>query len=849
MSVTPTLTETVLGAFLHDIGKFLQRAHGSFREIDPAARAREQDILPVRNGRYSHKHALWSEHFFTRNLLRFPTGINANQVRHVAVFHHKPEAARPFIGAIGQLAAEADRLASGMDRKPQDEVAEQEAEGRAWDAFIRTPLRSPFSDVRIGLGEPPLCHVPLGELKPDADLFPTSAPNTSQYQNLYAKLWERCRAEFDALGELNNPDLFCESLLSISERFISTIPSSTKDQPDVSLHDHSRAAAAIAAALYRWHERHGTLDDEAAIRQRDTPKFRFLGGDLSGIQPALFRLANQQVRGVNKILRARSFFFAMATEAAALLCRHNTGLPVFSLLENAGGRFLMLVPDTPEMAETVKGLRTEIDGWMFRRYFGEIALNLSLSAAFNGNALMRANYGNLRASAVEAAEEAKLRAFEGTLQPVIRADYGRGVCMSCGVRPAAREHTTEQGSVSRCEACNDEVQLGRDLPRITHIGWRPHDVQTGPGLDFFGGVRLEWYQNEPRPLTEYLAMSRIYRGTETSSGCLSLRFLANYVPRLRAEELARYEDLLDEDEERSKPGDIKTFEMLARDAQQPTREGDLRGEPFLAVLKADADRLGAIFSRGLGKASIGLTAGLSRLTDFFFTGRLTELLRTCPEFQSTYTVYAGGDDLLLIGPWNRMAELAVRLRDEFALWTGNNPNVTISAGLELMKPAHPINRVARAAEARLEAGKNEGRNRICALDRVPLNWEEFRKQLEQSRQLAAYLQQGQLSQVFVYRLLYFAEERRKAEGLDSSGGMRTADLAAATWRARWGYQLARHLMDIKDSSLQREIQGFLNSLLGLDADLARRPGAFVSPRPAVTIAIYENRTGKERRSF
>ena len=75
--------------------------------------------------------------------------------------------------------------------------------------------------------------------------------------------------------------------------------------------------AAIATCLHAWHSAHGSLHDEAAIRDRSQPKFRLLAGDLSGIQRTLFKLAQQQVKGVSRILRARSFLMGMLTEAAA----------------------------------------------------------------------------------------------------------------------------------------------------------------------------------------------------------------------------------------------------------------------------------------------------------------------------------------------------------------------------------------------------------------------------------------------------------------------------------------------------------------------------------------------------
>ncbi len=108
----------------------------------------------------------------------------------MAVFHHKPDA----FGALGWLAAEADRLSSGMDRKPRDyEAAETEAEHKGWDAFIKTPLRSIFGSVDLGLGDPPPCQQPLAELIPDDRLLPVAKLDASDYQARYRHLWDVSR--------------------------------------------------------------------------------------------------------------------------------------------------------------------------------------------------------------------------------------------------------------------------------------------------------------------------------------------------------------------------------------------------------------------------------------------------------------------------------------------------------------------------------------------------------------------------------------------------------------------------------------------------------------------------------
>ncbi|MGB9606215.1 MAG: hypothetical protein ACPL88_10115, partial [Bryobacteraceae bacterium] len=90
------------------------------------------------------------------------------------------------------------------------------------------------------------------------------------------------------------------------------------------------------------HRNDGTLSESARTRDRRLKKFRFVAGDLCGVQRALFPLTARQVKGFNKILRARSLLMWLTEEAAVLAARRELELPAFSPLQNAGGRFLRL---------------------------------------------------------------------------------------------------------------------------------------------------------------------------------------------------------------------------------------------------------------------------------------------------------------------------------------------------------------------------------------------------------------------------------------------------------------------------------------------------------------------------
>ncbi len=824
----PTIEETVLGVFLHDIGKFMQRAHDSLEEMDPEVRRRAADVLPSREGRQTHWHALWTDAFFEKlGHTRLP-GVRLEKVREIAVYHHAPSPNIP----LSELAAEADRLAAGMDRKARDEMQESEIYGRVRPGYLQTPLKNPFDgvDLGIGLGASPGSQIPLGELKPADELLPQPKVDTGDYPERYRTLWQNFFDAFLRACSLPTFDLFAEAALSLSERYTFAIPSSVVDQPDISLHDHHRVAAAVAAALYRWHEKDADgLTAAGKIRDRRLKKFRFLAGDLSGIQRTLFRLAAEQIKGLNKILRARSLLIALTAEAGALACRRALELPPFSLLQTAGGRFLLLVPDLPEVHDHVSQLRRQIDPWMHERYLGDLALLLALSEPFSGEDLLRENFPALLDSLRASVETAKLRAFEFVSSCVLPLDYPHGECKSCGVRPAR-----DTGDEGRCEVCAQEHELGGALPRLAALCWR----RRGQGrIRFFAELDLDWRFEAERAHADWLSAFRLYRAAEADER-LPVRFLAGYVPRLKASDAGKpaYR-LLSEEAREVEVGELKTFEHIALDGLEPV-DGEPLGEPLLAVFKADVDRLGAIFSFGLRDQTLSRFAALSRMMDFFFAGYLPHLLER--DFPSMYTVYAGGDDMLLIGPWRQTLQMASALRAKFRQWTGDNPNVTLSAGIELLKSQHPVGPAVNRAEERLEEAKKE-RDRVCAIVSRGLDWDVFAEALADAESLNRLFREDVIHSLFLHRVLYFAGQRRLAEGVPM-------ELKAADWPARWGYYLARHLRRLPDDKREEaeELRKLSNRLLGLDADLRQQQPA-APPELAVTVVLYRNRNPGERR--
>jgi CRISPR-associated protein Csm1 len=833
---TPKIDEIALGAFFEDIGKFMQRAFGPVRLMDPAARARDHEILPPDgHGGYTHKHALWTEAFFEwmeHNTSGFPTGVNLAAVRDAAVYHHHPRTALHWLSAI------ADRLSAGMDRAARDDAVDPTEASKAWDAFRKKPLVCIFDQIDIGRGSlpaPGAYH--MTPLAPES-MFPDGVDGET-LPKLYAQLWDAFTTEFKALcAESGNADVFQQGLLSLSERYTWAIPSSTVDHPDVSLYDHNRTVAAFAACLYRHHEVRGELDSETAIKDLERHKFRILVGDLSGIQSSLFRLQSEGVKGVNRTLRARSFLMGEIGEAAALLCRRQFGLPPWVVLQNAGGRFQMLVPDVPDIDAQIESLRRRIDGWMLQRYTGDLILNLALTAPLAGRDFHADRFPETLRSVAAATDGAKQRALSTHLTAIGAAKIGLaypadGTCAVCGVRPARTEDDGD--ATKRCDTCADENGRGRKVPKAAVVALLE---RSGGGLFNTFDLRIDDESLSEDDRRALVAGFRVW-GRDVESGPFASRFLANHVPLLRAGDGAngRYAGLEDADD--VVPGDAKVFQQLAADAMEwDERAGVFRGRAMLAVLKADVDDLGFVFGCGFTKkrTTIGRLAQLSRMLDGFFTGYLTHLLATDDAFRNSYTVYAGGDDLLLIAPWLTAIRLAQRLRRDFGRFVNGNPNLTLSAGIEFCGVNEPLNRVVRRAEERLERAKHhpdKDRVSLVAEDDDGIPWTGGSGSLDWALAEADWLndriRNGSLPPTFLHRMLDLDRQRRGGD---------------PGWRAKWGYHVGR-LIDRLPGDASRDIGERLDRLMSGRLFDGTAAGGTAGEQPdlriPLTIALYRNR--------
>ncbi len=842
-SELPNVYDVAIGALLHDIGKLLQRS--SSTQLTEAQRNRASDVLPSSKGKYSHWHALWSDAFFdwvAEEQLPWPKDVNPNWVRDLAVYHHSP--AQPYPnkpeGTVTQLVTVADRLASGYELRPRD--IEMELNDGNRERFRRTPMKAIVASLELQNTIPELkgYHLPR-ELDAEA-LLPS--PNSegaeigdrtfAGYGTIWQGFQDGWRQLARTLGQESRGEVFEEGLLGLCERWLWSVPSSAMDEPDVSLFDHSRAVSAFAAALYQHHAAREELTSPKAIHDRERPKFRFLVGDLSGLQSTLFRLHRERIRGLNRILRGRSLRFQLIADAGTRRALQEFEMPWSAALQTAGGRFLILLPDlgNTEMCERTGRLRTEFDKWMAHEYTGDLGIGLALSQPFSAHDLVKADYeiddtewnrrtNKVRENLTVAVETAKLRQLETpAAQAVQHLDYPYENCSSCGVRPA--EHAKPEDSEAYCLSCRAESELGRRFPKSHKVL-----IESGSRLPTIFGLsyRLHDSAQPGDELSKSLGWRFGKEGQRTDRPA-AFRPGTCYVPRYSENEVQKFRRL--EDHAQIGPGDVKSFEVLA---EYSIRNG--KGRKMMAVLMADVDRLGRLFVDGTGpRWNLARTATLSRMIDGYFSIRLPNILEN--QWENIYTVYAGGDDLLLLGPWQDIFKFAAKLQEDFSRFSLKNPNVTLSASIELLDVKAPVSAAARGAQNRLADAKANGRDKISAIEEIPMSWDRYRQALENATKLDDFLQDETLSIAALYRFLSLSESAFRI--INQSA--KPEDYA---WRAKLGYTLVRNLPKHATNEQQRAAFDLVVRLFGLDRQLSGILDDVSGVQLAISHAIYRNR--------
>ncbi len=564
-------------------------------------------------------------------------------------------------------------------------------------------------------------YLPMGKLTLEKGiLFPSSnklsKEQITQYQTSFQNM-------FDA-GIAESPS-HLEALLATLQTIGWCVPSDSN--PRVSYFDQQRVVAALAVCL---RELDGSNVEEIlnSINENKVgsptlsqPVAMLVGGDISGIQNFIYTIT---AKGAAKSLRGRSFYLQLLTEAILRFVLRELELPYTNVIYSGGGHFFLLAPVSRK--DKLENIQLQITNGLWKHHRGSLYFALGSSEVpasgfLNGN--FPGYWGKMHASIGRRKQKRYSELGTDWHSKVFALPkYGGNPDETCSVCGEDHRKTRKWDDLdiqeNICSLCDSFIEeIGKKLPRSNFIvmgfdqSKETSAANVSDALSEFG-LRFQFMDDHKGKVNIHAEQVVIWALDDPDkdqwpqvSGVIPkwIRYTANHVP-------------------------VESFDELQEKVQG--------GFERLGVLRMDVDNLGDLFKTGFGSnATITQLASLSFRTSLFFEGWLKALCEKKERRGLIYTVYAGGDDVFLIGPWDLIPDLAREIVSDFSEYTGGNPDVHLSAGMAFIRGKYPVYQAADdAGDAIDESKRMNGKNGFTFLD-MPWKWNDFEKISQKQKQL------------------------------------------------------------------------------------------------------------------
>lgn len=687
----------IKGALLHDIGKVCYRAMNK--------RINHSKL----GGDFLEQHLKSNEE--TERLL--------NCVR----YHHKDylQKAKLDKNDLAYIVYEADNIASGMDRR------ENEGEEKGFDPKLN--LDSIFSvfysDKEIQVANKyPLIYKDINKAfnYPRTDI---SLATNSNYEALLNKIKSHFITKDISQISINQ-------LLQIIEEGFSYLPSSTNraEVCDISLYVHSKITSAVASCMKLYFDEQQIQDYKKYCFNSGSKIFRnekiylLVSGDISGIQDFIYTIPS---KGALKTLRGRSLYINLLLEEFIDEYLEQIGLSRANVLYSGGGHFYILAPNIEDTKKAIDKLQAKMNRWLMEN----IGINLYLAigiAECSANNLMKSEaQGNLFATVNKKLKDDKTIRYskdEDFLEYIFNVekeeDTAKKECNICHnlVDKLWKYNSDEEIA---CEFCLNLYKLGQDI-LTQDLVFVISEEKIDGGIKIFGKDKdLYLYAVNIEDIDMFKGkILRIYSKNNLLENDLAIRlYLADYSAKNENDEVMTFDDLA--------KSSCKTDKGIKR----------------LGVLRLDVDDLGIAFSSGfvsdkdkiednLRYATLSRYADLSKDISMFFKVAINKIcagdLTGCVDFEEkafnifgiakapkrkVNIIYAGGDDLFLVGAWDEVLEVAIDINRAFKQFT--NGKLTLSAGMAMFSPTYPISKMAEIAGLLVQMSKNRKDKNSIAL--------------------------------------------------------------------------------------------------------------------------------------
>lgn len=638
--------------------------------------------------------------------------------------------------------------------------------------------------------------------------------NSGDLKAEYATIAKSLQAAFSEISVTNNEVNFIEIIDAILLNHSWCLPFHSKSG-DISIYDVCRPASALAGALYQYR-----IETNKEVNETDN-QLLIIHGDFVGIQNFIFEGGGITQKRLARLLRGRSFMVSLLVELAGLLLVELSGLTPLQVLSSVAGKLTFVGSNTDTMKAAVIKTEKIVNDWLVQQFYGEVSIVLSITET-SINDFKKENFKSYKERSANNLERKKLQRFEneryGVQKGLLDSVAKHGICGFCN-RRAASEHLEEE--INCCSSCSQQIRIGSNLLKKSTVAIYLDQKDTA----IFGRYRIEIQSETKQDAIVCYSLT---------PGNTPFRLIGGQIPIANQKtkdqlELTGFEPA---NNEKIYDGQAISFEHLAHLSRTEPKTGLVA----LGVLKSDLDRLGQLFESTA--TSLSTEKALSRQVHHFFTIYLQKKLQE--NHSLIYTVFAGGDDLFLIGPWTDALELTKQLPNYLKEYSDHNQNVTISSGFTLHDAGQPVVQMATESETALELAK-VNRNESCIFG-ISISPEELIVLEERKQKYIGWLKRNQnqedssetnervLNSAMLYRWLDFSDLAARDKEIGSAKIVKFAgkDMEALKWRSYFRYSLVRN---IKDEQIREEMVSVSDDLETYDKKL----------RIPLSEIIYKNR--------
>ena len=653
--MTEENVKLAIGALLHDIGKLLYRYN---------------------DGRNHSR----SGYEYLKDVVH----IEDREILEQVLYHHASllKNARIENNSLAYITYIADNIASASDRRKTQE------EEPGFDREMS--LQSIFN--LLNCNDEKLCYSPE-QLNENIN-YPTSV-STGFDEIFYGKIVNEIEKNLRGITWNKN---YLNSLLEVLEAQLSYIPSSTmkSEVADISLYDHVKITAAIAASIKEWLDENNISDYKETLFKGATgfygkKVFLLFSMDMSGIQDFIYTIASKNAL---KMLRSRSFYLEIFMENLIDELLDYIGMSRSNLIYSGGGHAYIITANTENIKQKIVEFELKINEWLLDEFKTALFLGCGY-AECSANELHNEPEGTYRQifkNVSKMISQKKMKRYSAAQIIKLNSKGKKDGTRECRVCRRASK-LLEDDDI--CSVCNAMIDMSQNIlyEGFYIVTENPKDKVALP-LPF--GRYLVAYNKEE--LLEKMKQDdssyiRAYTKNKSYTGFKVVKklWVGDYTL-----------------------GD--SFEKLAKKSEGINR---------IAVFRADVDNLADAFVNGFVSEKYGekymtisRTATFSRKMSMFFKYHINYILKNGEFYivdkkkedkgkkrnRNATIVYSGGDDVFVVGSWDDVVGFAVDLQK--SLKEFSQDTLTISGGIGIYSAKYPINNMARLTGELEECSKN-----------------------------------------------------------------------------------------------------------------------------------------------